>query len=183
MKVIIKKFIFLAFIFVFIPQPVFAEPLSKPVNSSTLIEDAKQYNGKNVVFEGEVIGDVMNRGTNTWINANDDPYSLNKRGHFGYNSGQSIWVDSDLTNNIKYAGNYFWRGDRIKIEGTFNRVCRIHGGDMDIHATELEVVNIGHPIKHSIKAVKILAIIILSIATGVIYALTIVQRRRRLTLV
>lgn len=180
MKVIIKKFIFLAFIFVFIPQLVFAEPLSKPVNSSTLIEDAKQYNGKAVVFEGEVIGDVMNRGANTWINVNDDPYSLNKRGHFGYNSGQSIWVASDLTKSIKHAGNYFWRGDRVKIKGIFNRVCKIHGGDMDIHASELIIIRPGHPIKHSFKLIKAISALVLFAMTVLVFGLVTAKRRRRL---
>jgi len=45
----------------------FAQSLS----SSELIRNAKEYDGKLIVYSGEVIGDVMLRGEFAWVNIND----------------------------------------------------------------------------------------------------------------
>ncbi|MDI6873216.1 hypothetical protein [Candidatus Solincola sp.] len=47
------------------------------VNSGTLLQEWERYDGQEVVFRGEVVGDVMVRGEHAWVTVNDDHYSLN----------------------------------------------------------------------------------------------------------
>lgn len=175
----IRKLIYLSFAVTFFA--VIASPsLASAVDSSTLIEQSKKYNNKRVEFSGEVIGDVMIRGDFAWINVNDDPYSKGQKGNWGYNSGQSIWVASEMAKKIKRTGGYFWQGDRIKVKGIFNRICRIHGGDMDIHASSLEIISRGKPIKRSISISKVITSVILFSLVVLVYLINNFIKQKRL---
>lgn len=161
---------------VFILSPGFA----LAVDSITLIEKSKDYDKQHIEFTGEVIGDVMIRGDFAWINVNDDPYSLGKKGNKGFNSGQSIWVSTGMAKKINRTGGYFWQGDRVKVKGTFNRVCRVHGGDMDIHARELKIISKGKPIKRSIIISKVVISVILFILVVLAYVINNYIKQKRL---
>jgi membrane protein implicated in regulation of membrane protease activity len=131
--------------------PAFAAEAPIPKNDPTsgqLVEKPKDYNGKTVTFTGEAIGEVMVRGDYAWIHLNDDAYmELNvEEGATlgGYNSGMAVWVPSPLTVPIDTYGDYKHEGSIVQISGTFNAACKEHGGDMDIHATKLSVVRVGH---------------------------------------
>ena len=102
------------------------------VTSDDLINDAKDYDKKEVVYSGEVIGDIMKRGENTWINISDGANAI------------GIWITMDMANEIKYTGKYNFTGDTVKVTGMFNRACSEHGGDLDIHASKIEVIKQGH---------------------------------------
>jgi hypothetical protein len=102
------------------------------VTSDDLINNAKDYDKKEVVYSGEVIGDIMKRGENTWINVSDGTNAI------------GIWITTEEAKVIKYAGKYSFTGDTVKVTGIFNRACPEHGGDLDIHASKLEVVKLGH---------------------------------------
>lgn len=153
------------------------------VNSSTLVEEAKNWNGRKVIFTGEAVGEGMVRGQKCWIHLNDDAYMWKnieegaKLG--GYNSGQAIWVDAGLAGKITYYGNYLYEGDIVKVTGTFHSVCRDHGGDMDIHADTLEIVRIGHPVKHIVNFKRAwLGLVLLGLA-GVFFWIRSIARRHR----
>ena len=102
------------------------------VTSDDLINDAKDYDKKEVVYSGEVIGDIMKRGENTWINISDGANAI------------GIWITMDMANEIKYTGKYNFTGDTVKVTGIFNRACSEHGGDLYIHASNIEVIKQGH---------------------------------------
>ncbi|MDP2940412.1 MAG: DNA-binding protein [Candidatus Omnitrophota bacterium] len=107
---------------------------AKPISSTQLIEHAKEYDNKTVSFQGEVIGDIMRRGNFAWVNINDFANAI------------GIWLKADLTKEISYAGSYKFRGDVVLVQGTFNRACPQHGGDLDIHANSLEIIGTGKAI-------------------------------------
>lgn len=44
---------------------------AKPIDSSTLINNAFKYDGKVVEFQGEAIGEIMKRGDFAWVNIHD----------------------------------------------------------------------------------------------------------------
>jgi len=115
------------FVILFLPYNCFAQSISSP----ELINNAKQYDGKTVVYEGEVIGDIMVRGEYAWINVNDGKTAI------------GIWIDKDLTKNILYAGSYKSKGDWVEITGVFHRACVEHGGDLDIHAQAIRKIGLG----------------------------------------
>jgi hypothetical protein len=116
-------FLFLAY---HLPLTAYNYCYAREVISSTeLIQNAQMYDGKEVVYEGEVVGEVMHRRDGVWVNINDGESSI------------GVWMTPELAAVIKYRGSYKAEGDILKIRGIFNRTCVQHGGDLDIHATHL----------------------------------------------
>lgn len=136
---------------------------AQPLSSSELINNAKEYDGKTVVYGGEVIGDVMVRGDFAWINLNDGQNAI------------GIWLDKDLAKEIKYTGSYQAKGDRLEITGVFHRSCIQHGGDMDIHAQVLRKISPGELVKEQLHTGKRNFTIIL---LGILCLVLIFVRRR-----
>ncbi len=96
--------------------------------SVELIERAKELDGREVEFAGEAIGESMRRGEHVWLNL------LDAGGAIG------IWASRADLPAIRYFGSAAARGDTLRVRGTFHRSCLEHGGDLDIHAAEIEVV-------------------------------------------
>jgi hypothetical protein len=119
-----------ALLAVFAAAPLIASP-NAPTPSSDLVEKAKALDGTMVVFEGEAIGEPMRRGDHAWINASDGNYGI------------GIWLPASEIAKVGRFGSYAGKGDRIRVEGVFHRACPEHGGDLDIHADSLEVVERG----------------------------------------
>jgi hypothetical protein len=153
------------------------------VSSSKLVEEASKWNGRQIIFTGEAIGEHMVRGLKCWIHLNDDAYMWRnieegaKLG--GYNSGQAIWVDATLANKIAYYGDYMHEGDIVKVVGKFNSVCRDHGGDMDIHAVSLEIIRVGHPIGHLVNYHRLLLAAVLLIISIILFGVRKIAVLRR----
>ena len=108
---------------------------AQAVSSADLINKAQDYDGKTVVYQGEVIGEVMARGEYAWVNLNDGKNAL------------GIWIRKDLVGQIAHAGAYKSIGDTIEVAGVFHRSCLMHGGDLDIHAESLRLIKSGNRIK------------------------------------
>lgn len=134
-KIILCCLISLVF-FVSLSHKCQAEPLS----SLDLINNAKRYDGKGVTYRGEIIGDIMIRGENVWLNLNDGSNAI------------GIWAAKSFLGDIKYAGGYGVKGDVIEVNGVFNRSCAEHGGDLDIHLQSITKITSGQP--YSIPAGK-----------------------------
>jgi hypothetical protein len=130
-----------------------ADPSPNKPSSTELVEQPKRWDGKTVTFMGEAIGEAMMRGDMAWLHLNDDGYYLKNveegSGLHGYNTGMPVWIPTDLARQVKVFGDYKHEGEVVKVRGTFNAACAIHGGDMDIHATELKQMIAGrHAIDH-----------------------------------
>ena len=126
------------------------------VASVQLIESAAAWDGRVVTFSGEAVGEPMVRGARAWLHLNDDAYQKRStpeagRQLRGYNSGQAIWAPAALAQRVRSFGGYRREGDSVRVLGTFNAACREHGGDMDIHATSLEVVGEGYAVAHPLR--------------------------------
>ena len=109
-----------------------APACAQSVSSAQLIDNAQIYNGKEVVYSGEVIGDIMARGEYAWVNLHDGQYAI------------GIWLPKKLSAAILYTGNYKTKGDWIEISGVFHQACKEHAGELDIHATSLKRINSGY---------------------------------------
>ena len=118
------------------------------VASAALIENAAAWDGRAISFAGEAVGEAMIRGDHAWLHVNDDAYQVRslEAGHplAGYNSGQAIWAPVQLARRVRLFGDYRNEGDAVRVFGEFHAACREHGGDMDIHATGLEIEREGH---------------------------------------
>jgi len=115
---------------------------AKPIDSTTLINNAAKFDGNEIEFQGEAIGEIMKRGNFAWLNVYDGQNAI------------GIYMPYSEAKKIKVLGKYLVKGDILKIEGTFNRACKIHGGDMDIHAKKVEVIKKGYKIYKPISILK-----------------------------
>lgn len=132
-----------------------ASPVYAAIFSNELIENAKKYEGETIVFQGEAIGDTMNRGDHGWINVQDGGNAI------------GVWAPAEDLRRIKFAGDYSHMGDIVLIEGVFNQACEEHGGDIDIHAKSLTVIKTGREVNHPLSRMKV------SIA-GILFLLVVV---------
>jgi len=98
------------------------------VGSAGLIERARELDGLQVEFVGEAIGESMRRGNHVWLNLLDGGGAI------------GIWVKRGDMPIVVYFGSAAARGDTLRVRGIFHRSCPEHGGDLDIHASALEVI-------------------------------------------
>src|SRR4030042_3478129 len=70
----------------------------------------------------------MRRGNHVWLNLLDGGGAI------------GIWVKRGDMAIVAYFGSAAARGDTLRVRGIFHRSCAEHGGDLDIHASALEVV-------------------------------------------
>jgi len=138
---------------------------AQSISSAELIDNAKQFDGKTVVYIGEVIGDIMIRGEYAWVNVNDGKNAI------------GVWINKDLIKDIHYMGSYKFKGDVVEVSGTFNRACLQHGGDLDIHAQSLTKRIAGRPAQEMPNFKKRNIVILLLGALGLIWILTLLKRR------
>jgi hypothetical protein len=135
------------------------------VSSTDLIEKAKELDGQEIVFTGEVIGDIMVRGGHTWVNVSD---GINAVG---------IWADNQILPHITLAGRYKVHGDEVKITGVFNRACPEHGGDLDIHAAKIELMKKGYAVDDNTEPWKLPAAVVLALAAVILFAYMVKRQR------
>lgn len=138
------KIISVALVLILCLLPASALAAGTEVTSGDLIDHARDYDGREVVFSGEVIGDIMVRGGHTWINVSD-----------GNNSAIGVWAETGDMEGIGLAGRYDTRGDIVRVTGVFHRACAEHGGDLDIHADKVELVRKGYGISHPVDTLKV----------------------------
>jgi len=143
------------------PYPAFSQSIS----SAELINNVKQYDGKLVVYEGEVIGDVMLRGEYAWINVNDGKNAI------------GIWIKKELIKDVIYTGSYKEKGDLVEITGKFNRSCVEHGGDLDIHAQSITKISSGNKTPHLVNKEEMNLILFLSGIITVVFLLRLITKK------
>lgn len=120
------------------------------IGINDLIEQAKVLDGQEVTVQGEAIGERMDRGNYSWVNINDGSNAI------------GIWLNKSEAVKISHYGNYKHKGDTVKITGTFNRACKEHGGEADLHTTSIEIVERGYLVKEQIYSAKIITAVILT---------------------
>lgn len=158
--------------------PLSAVAAGAAVSSTALVEEPLKYDGHEVTFVGEAIGELMVRGDAAWLHLNDDAYMMKNveegAALGGYNSGMPVWLQADLGRTVTTFGDYEHEGDVVEVEGVFNAACAQHGGDMDIHASGLIVRVPGHQAADPVKAWKLPVIALLGI---VVMAVWFAERR------
>jgi hypothetical protein len=60
-----------------------------------------------------------------------------------------------MLNNTIVSGDYRHKGDMVEVMGVFNRACREHGGDLDIHAESIRVIALGYETERPISMSKV----------------------------
>lgn len=112
---------------------------------SDLIEDASVLDGAEVTIEGEVIGEALERGDYAWINVSDGTNAI------------GVWVMRSQITQIEYYGDYKHKGDTVRVIGVFRKACTEHGGDVDIHCTQIAIVENGYTVHKAISDSSMIA--------------------------
>lgn len=116
---------------------------------NTLIENTAKFNNTEVTIKGELIGEALERGEYAWLNINDGTNAI------------GIWVKQSDTNQIQFYGDYKHKGDIAEITGNFYSSCPTHGGDVDIHCSDIKIIEKGYEIKEELSYIKVIAAAIL----------------------
>ena len=152
------KALLILIVLVLLAVPGVALADGEPVGSNDLIDRAKDFDNTTVVYEGEVLGDILNRGEYAWIAVFDGSNTI------------GCYVTRAQAEQIGFVGGYGKRGDDVRIVGVFHRACAEHGGDLDIHAQSVTVLQAGQvvpmPLSHG---VTILAIALPLPAAGLLF--------------
>ncbi|MBU0573385.1 MAG: OB-fold nucleic acid binding domain-containing protein [Candidatus Margulisiibacteriota bacterium] len=145
-----KKLIFVLLIFFLslglMPGPCASFP---GPTIADMINNAVSYDNQQVIIEAEIIGNVMKRGKITWLNVNDGSSAI------------GVVIASKDMPAIRYAGNYKHAGDRVRISGIFKRADEKYGGDLDIRAQQITVIEEGHKIERRVNHRKMMLVYIL----------------------
>lgn len=104
------------------------------------------FDGLEVTYVGEVVGELLPRTGGAWAQVNDDPYALevgplvDHRTRAGANSGLSVWLPDGLHEEVEAVGRAGVRGDVILVRGTVHRADPDDGGGLTIRAEQLELI-------------------------------------------
>ncbi len=116
------------------------------ITSESVYACPRLFDGLDVRYAGEIVGDVLARDGGAWVLINDDAYALEvgplgaHRELAGFNSGLSVWLPDGLHEGLGPTGRYGRRGDIILVEGVLLRADPADGGGVTLRATSLEVL-------------------------------------------
>lgn len=122
---------------------------ARALTGNDLVEDAQFYDGAQIEFLGEVIGDIMARGDHVWININDGTRAI------------GVWAERSTAKLVTTPGDHNHIGDKVMVYGTFNRACPQHGGDLDIHASRIVLIEKGKEVQHPVDIKRVLVCVVL----------------------
>lgn len=165
----------------------FGPPLDPlPVTSNQLYDCPASYQGRPIVYEGEAVGAVLQRGEHAWMHLNDDVYAgatgqlPAHRDFQGGNGGVGVRIPAALADQIARVGGPAERGDRLRVQGVFHRVHADSREPAVIVATRGEIVARGVPFRDPVLPDRAIAALLLSaIALVLIAAERVVARRGR----
>lgn len=132
-----------------------------------LIKLGKEMDGKEVIIQGEVIGDIMPRQKGyLWFNLQDSTGVM------------GVWVQGVLAREIIVAGDYNYHGDLVEVSGVFARADRELGGETCLRAQSIDILKHGHKIEHALNPIKIKIAAVLAVLAGILLFLRLIIQRR-----
>jgi hypothetical protein len=112
-------------------------PMMYAQSINDLLSNPEAFDNQLVTVRGEVLG-ILKRGNKAWINIQENSYAI------------GVWCEVWMLENLKVVADYQHLGDVVEITGVFHKACTEHGGDPDIHAENLIVVERGYRIQREI---------------------------------
>lgn len=153
------------------------------VRSGSLFACPASFNGRTVVVEGELIGDVLGRGTRRWVQVNDDAYAavgpLGAHGQtLGTNSGVGVLLPAGVV--FQRLGGPGARGDVVSVTGVFHTAAIEDQGGPAVIAESVELVRAGGPVAdRDARLLPLGTTIAVAVAAAVWVAVWARERRRR----
>lgn len=151
---------------VFIPvTSAWAAPVA--TDTVELSEADPTLDGAMVRFSGEAIGESLRAdGDTRWVNVLNDGVAI------------GVVMTPDQVALIDGYGDWSRTGARIEVTGVFHVACEEHGGDLDVHATEVRVVDESQPRHHPVSPVKVgAALVALGLAAALVARVLTIRRR------
>ncbi|MEY3019057.1 MAG: hypothetical protein RLZZ272_41 [Actinomycetota bacterium] len=163
------------------PEPVDARtdlvPVVPPgarVGSSTVLRCPAAFDGLEVTFVGEVVGDVLPRRGGAWVLVNDDAYALTTgplpghRTFAGSNSGLAVWLPDPLVDGLSEPGRPGRRGDVVVVTGRIVRVDPDDSGGLTLRAETVRIAAPGTDVATPLDVpLVLLALVLLALAGAV----------------
>jgi len=121
-------------------------PSGGRVSSTQVFLCPSAYDGMEVTYVGEVVGELLRRRGGAWAQVNDDDYALRTgplvghRERAGFNTGLSVWLPEQLAERVEQPGRPALRGDVVLLRGTILRADPDDGGGLTLRATQLETL-------------------------------------------
>ncbi|MBI4752985.1 DNA-binding protein [Candidatus Desantisbacteria bacterium] len=137
--------------------------------SGELVTKCREYAGKNITLEGEIIGEVAKRGGNAWLNISDGNYGI------------GVFAPISIIPAISHTGNHNAKGAVVSVAGTLHRACPEHGGGLDIHAATIKLVSHGYFFQHAIQPDRIRAVLFLGLIAIIVISLYHLKNNTRRT--
>ena len=80
-------------------------------------------------------------------------------------AGRSIGVlvDAEQAAQVTHFTDYTNEGDDIVVEGTFNRACAEHAGELEVHAENISVEAQGGPVERPVPGVRLVVAVVLAL--------------------
>lgn len=116
------------------------------VASTQIYRCPAAFDGTQISFVGEIVGELLPRQGGVWAQVNDDAYALetgplsDHRDRAGFNLGMSVWIPDGLHQKIGEAGRANRRGDVVLLRGTVLRADPDDGGGLTLRADDLNVL-------------------------------------------
>jgi hypothetical protein len=124
--------------------PVFASDAAA-LSVPEAVARAAELDGRAMTFEGEAIGEALRADSGTvWVNVLGDGTAI------------GVWMPREMASQITRYGVYRQTGDTVRVTGILNRACDKHGGDLDVHATSLTVIETGKPRTEQVRSLEAL---------------------------
>ena len=140
---------------------------TETVKVARLIEESVEADGKRVAIVGELIGDFMPRGDYGWLSVSEESTAV------------SVWTEKEKVPADTMLGAYGVEGDRVRVTGIMYRACAEHGGDLDIHAETIILIQRGELVAHPVDSSRLAAAIVLGI--GGLWAFVLWRRHEATT--
>ncbi len=146
-----------------------AFPAGGRVTSTQVYLCPLAYDGLEVTYIGEVVGELLPRDGGAWAQVNDDSYALETgpmvghRERTGFNTGMTVWLDHELADRIEAAGRPALRGDVVLLRGTLLRADPEDAGGITLRATELETLAGPLAIEPPLHRVQVVVALVLSL--------------------
>ncbi|MCD8199442.1 MAG: hypothetical protein LUD25_00520 [Coriobacteriaceae bacterium] len=124
--------------------------------------------GATVTFTAEAIGDVIRaENGNVWVNV---------LGNEGASLG--VFMSAEDAAAITNLGDYDTEGSTVNIVGTYSVACQQHEGELDVHATSVEVLADGGTIMHAFSSQWVVVAVLLCVLGLILLLVYFVFRHR-----
>ncbi len=136
---------------------------------AVLVSVNRALDGSEVRFTGEVVGDIVNAENGyKWINVMGSA-----------NNVISVHVTDEQAKLVQHIGNYHNSGTVLRVTGEYHVACPKHQGELDVHASSIDLVDAGGPVEHLLNSGRVLAAIMLVMLALIVLSTFIILRLRR----